>query len=79
MHLIILMPFSDIFIQPYFNFACLVIRPSSSKAEKIRSIYYEAEYHGQQQDCYRYYEQCGISILDLISDIISVELHKMTG
>lgn len=52
-------------------------RPTSSEAEKIRSIYYEAEYDGRLQDCQRYLNDCNISFLDLVSDMISIEARKI--
>lgn len=53
------------------------IRPSSSEPENIWPEYYEAEYYGQLQQCHRYQNQCDVSLLDLASDVISVELRKM--
>lgn len=55
----------------------LHIRPTSSEPENIRPEYYEAEYDGQLQECHRYQNQCDVSLLDLASDVISVELRKM--
>lgn len=63
------------FIQIFFN--CFH-RPSSSEPEKIRSIYYEAEYDGRMQDCQRYFNGCNISFLDLISNMVSIERRKLT-
>lgn len=63
------------------NFVILTLinylfRPSSSKPEKIRSIFYEAEYDGRMQECHRYFNDCNISFLDLISNMISIESRK---
>lgn len=56
-----------------FNFH----RPTSSKAENIRSMYYEAEYHGRHQQCQQYYDYCNIGLLDLASNLISIETRKI--
>lgn len=48
-------------------------RPSSSKPEKIRSAYYDAEYHGRMQECHQYSDNCSISFLDLISHMVSID------
>lgn len=56
-----------------FNF----YRPSSSKAENIRLIYYEAEYNGKQQQCQQYFDDCNIGLLDLASNLISIEARKI--
>ncbi|XP_055326698.1 uncharacterized protein LOC129580375 [Sitodiplosis mosellana] len=59
------------------NIFHILFTPSSSKAENIESIYYEAEYHGQLQECQRYVEECKISFLDLVSHMVSIESRKM--
>lgn len=51
-------------------------RPSSSKREKIPSIYYDAEHHGTMQECYRYSNNCNISFLDLVSNMVSMGRQK---
>lgn len=40
-------------------------------------MYYDAELHGQQGDCLSYYENCPISFLDMISDMISVGMRTI--
>ncbi|XP_031621775.1 uncharacterized protein LOC116339847 [Contarinia nasturtii] len=59
------------------NIFHILFTPSSSKAENIKSTYYEAEYHGRIQDCQQYIDACNVSFLDLISHMITVESRKM--
>lgn len=59
-------------VQKINQFTLLCFSPSSSKEEKIKTIYYDAEYYGQQNQCDRYYSDCDKSFLDLFSEIMSV-------
>lgn len=78
-HFFIFKYFNLLFILIYFssNLFPLFCRPTSSKAENIKSIYYEAEYHGKLQECHRYVDNCKTGLLDLISHMISIESLKI--
>lgn len=64
-------------IRQLLSFVRFIFRPTSSKPENIRSIYYEAEYNGRLQECQRYLDNCNVSLLGLVSKMISIGAHKM--
>lgn len=65
-----LLAFSSAFIRGKFSKCFHFQRPSSSRAEKLPNVYYEAEHDGETRGCQSYEEFCSNGIFNLISKII---------
>ncbi|XP_022129827.2 uncharacterized protein LOC111003555 [Pieris rapae] len=48
----------------------IIFTPSASKEEGIDDIYYEAEADGQRGDCDKYYNECPLSLFDMITQLV---------